>query len=369
MRDRGGGGRAGRRGRGAGGDRHRGRSRTRRSSRRIAAHPDRSPSGSTPRRRGRASAAGSTGSGEGLLDVVPRFADAGVEALVVTDIARDGTLSGPDLDGLAAVLARTSLAGHRVGRRRRARRPRGAGRTRGRRSAARGGDRRPGASTRVGSAWVTPWLRWPTARFLADAHHPGDPVPRRRRGPRRQGRQLRRVCATPAIRSSWPRATTPRAPTSSSSSTSPRRPTAATRWSTSSAAPPSRCSSRSRSAAASASVDDARAAAAGRAPTRCRSTPPRSTSRADHRDRRRVRRPVRRRGHRRAPAPRRHGGWEVYTHGGRTPTGLDAVAWAAGGRAARRGRDPAHVDGPRRHQGRLRPRAHRARSPTRSTCR
>ncbi len=23
-----------------------------------------------------------------------------------------------------------------------------------------------------------------------------------------------------------------------------------------------------------------------------------------------------------------HGGWEVYTHGGRTPTGLDAVAWA-----------------------------------------
>jgi cyclase len=27
-------------------------------------------------------------------------------------------------------------------------------------------------------------------------------------------------------------------------------------------------------------------------------------------------------------AKRRGEGWEVYTHGGRTPTGLDAVAWA-----------------------------------------
>ncbi len=44
--------------------------------------------------------------------------------------------------------------------------------------------------------------------------------------------------------------------------------------------------------------------------------------------------------------------WEVFTAGGRTPTGTDAVAWARGGG------DPAHVDGPRRHPGRLRPRAH-----------
>ena len=27
-------------------------------------------------------------------------------------------------------------------------------------------------------------------------------------------------------------------------------------------------------------------------------------------------------------ARRRHGGYEVYTHGGRTPTGLDALTWA-----------------------------------------
>jgi cyclase len=34
-------------------------------------------------------------------------------------------------------------------------------------------------------------------------------------------------------------------------------------------------------------------------------------------------------------ARRRNGGWEVMTHGGRTSTGLDAVAWAA--ECARRG--------------------------------
>jgi phosphoribosylformimino-5-aminoimidazole carboxamide ribotide isomerase len=44
-----------------------------------------------------------------LLDAVrwPEFADAA--AFVVTDIGRDGTLSGPDLEGLAAVLEATSV--------------------------------------------------------------------------------------------------------------------------------------------------------------------------------------------------------------------------------------------------------------------
>jgi phosphoribosylformimino-5-aminoimidazole carboxamide ribotide isomerase len=50
------------------------------------------------------------GSGADVLDVVRRFEDAGVEAVVVTQIARDGTLEGPDVDGLAAVLEATSLA-------------------------------------------------------------------------------------------------------------------------------------------------------------------------------------------------------------------------------------------------------------------
>lgn len=44
------------------------------------------------------------GSGVDLLDMVRRFSDAGVAALVVTEIGRDGTLDGPDTDGLAEVL-------------------------------------------------------------------------------------------------------------------------------------------------------------------------------------------------------------------------------------------------------------------------
>jgi phosphoribosylformimino-5-aminoimidazole carboxamide ribotide isomerase len=49
------------------------------------------------------------GSGRDLLDVAREFSDVGVEALVVTEIGRDGTLSGPDLDGLGDVLAATEL--------------------------------------------------------------------------------------------------------------------------------------------------------------------------------------------------------------------------------------------------------------------
>jgi phosphoribosylformimino-5-aminoimidazole carboxamide ribotide isomerase len=49
------------------------------------------------------------GSGHDLVDVARRFEDAGVAALVVTDIRRDGTLSGPALDQLAAVLEATSV--------------------------------------------------------------------------------------------------------------------------------------------------------------------------------------------------------------------------------------------------------------------
>jgi phosphoribosylformimino-5-aminoimidazole carboxamide ribotide isomerase len=44
-----------------------------------------------------------------LLDSLAWFADAGVDAFVVTEIGRDGMLAGPDLDGLAAVLERTAV--------------------------------------------------------------------------------------------------------------------------------------------------------------------------------------------------------------------------------------------------------------------
>ena len=49
-------------------------------------------------------------------------------------------------------------------------------------------------------------------------------------------------------------------------------------------------------------------------------------------------------------------GFEVTTHGGRRGTGIDAVEWARARPGARRGRDPAQLDGRRRHQGRVRPR-------------
>jgi phosphoribosylformimino-5-aminoimidazole carboxamide ribotide isomerase len=50
-----------------------------------------------------------SGTGVPALGVVARFAEAGVAAFVVTDIARDGMLAGPDLDGLAALLDATEV--------------------------------------------------------------------------------------------------------------------------------------------------------------------------------------------------------------------------------------------------------------------
>ncbi len=49
------------------------------------------------------------GSGRSVLDVARSFEDAGVDAFVVTDIARDGTLEGPDLAGLSDMLAATPV--------------------------------------------------------------------------------------------------------------------------------------------------------------------------------------------------------------------------------------------------------------------
>ena len=49
------------------------------------------------------------GSGQSVLDVARSFASGGVDAFVVTDISRDGTLVGPDLDGLTSVLDAVSV--------------------------------------------------------------------------------------------------------------------------------------------------------------------------------------------------------------------------------------------------------------------
>lgn len=78
--------------------------------RRLAArHPDRVVVG-LDGRAGEAALRGWTeGSGVTVLDAVGAFEDAGVAAFVVTDISRDGMLTGPDIAGLSAVLGRTTV--------------------------------------------------------------------------------------------------------------------------------------------------------------------------------------------------------------------------------------------------------------------
>lgn len=50
-----------------------------------------------------------TDSGQTLNDLADRFADSGVHALVVTEIGRDGTLEGPDVSGLTALLSHSAI--------------------------------------------------------------------------------------------------------------------------------------------------------------------------------------------------------------------------------------------------------------------
>jgi phosphoribosylformimino-5-aminoimidazole carboxamide ribotide isomerase len=49
------------------------------------------------------------GTGRTVGEVLAEMADAGLAAVVVTAIERDGTLAGPDVDGLRAVLASTAI--------------------------------------------------------------------------------------------------------------------------------------------------------------------------------------------------------------------------------------------------------------------
>ncbi|HET8618705.1 MAG TPA: 1-(5-phosphoribosyl)-5-[(5-phosphoribosylamino)methylideneamino]imidazole-4-carboxamide isomerase [Acidimicrobiales bacterium] len=78
--------------------------------RRLAArHPGQVAVGLDARGRDLAVRGWVEGSGYDLVDVARRFGDAGLAALVVTEIGRDGTLTGPALDQLADVLAATDL--------------------------------------------------------------------------------------------------------------------------------------------------------------------------------------------------------------------------------------------------------------------
>ena len=196
-------------------------------------------------------------------------------AFVVTEIGRDGMLGGPDLDGLRrGCSAPPTIAGHRLGRRRHARRPAGARRARGRRpppgrrhhrqGAVRGPLHRGRGAAALGCG-VAPMR---VARVI-----PCLDVDRR---PGRQGRQLRR----PARRRRPGRAGRPLRRRGRRRAGVPRHhrvvATTATRWSTWCAARPSRCSSRSPSAAASA-PSTTPGGCCGPAPTRSASTPPPSS--------------------------------------------------------------------------------------------
>lgn len=78
--------------------------------RRLAArHPGRVAVGLDARGRDVAVRGWTEGSGRDLVELARQFDDAGVAALVVTEIGRDGTLAGPDLAQLSAVLAATRL--------------------------------------------------------------------------------------------------------------------------------------------------------------------------------------------------------------------------------------------------------------------
>jgi phosphoribosylformimino-5-aminoimidazole carboxamide ribotide isomerase len=78
--------------------------------RRLAArHPDRVAVGLDARGRDVAVHGWTEGTGRDLVDVARGFDGAGVAALVVTEIGRDGTLAGPDLGQLGDVLAATGL--------------------------------------------------------------------------------------------------------------------------------------------------------------------------------------------------------------------------------------------------------------------
>jgi phosphoribosylformimino-5-aminoimidazole carboxamide ribotide isomerase len=78
--------------------------------RRLAArHPGRVAVGLDARGRDVAVRGWVEASGRDVVDVARQFEDAGVAALVVTEIGVDGTLAGPALDQLASVLEATTL--------------------------------------------------------------------------------------------------------------------------------------------------------------------------------------------------------------------------------------------------------------------
>ena len=112
-------------------------------------------------------ARGWTQEGGDLWAVMDRLEAAGCARYVVTDVTKDGTLQGPNVDLLRQVMERTPQPGHRIRRRRRPRRHRGAARTRA--AGSRGRDRRQGAVRGRVHAARGPGRRGPMTRRLGAA--------------------------------------------------------------------------------------------------------------------------------------------------------------------------------------------------------
>jgi phosphoribosylformimino-5-aminoimidazole carboxamide ribotide isomerase len=74
----------------------------------CARHPGRIAVGLDARGRDVAVRGWVEGTGADLVELATRFESAGVAALIVTEIGRDGTMAGPDLEQLRAVLAATT---------------------------------------------------------------------------------------------------------------------------------------------------------------------------------------------------------------------------------------------------------------------
>ena len=138
------------------------------------------------------------------------------------------------------------------------------------------------------------------------------------------------TCATPATRSSWPAATTPRAPTSSCSSTSPRRSdkretvVELARRTADEVFIPFTIGGGIRSVADAQAVLDAGADKVS-VNSAALARPELIDELAEQFGAQCVVLAID------AKRARRDGGWEAYVAGGRTPTGRDAVAWAREG--------------------------------------
>ena len=304
--------------------------------------------------------------GHDVVDLAKKFEDYGVEAIIYTDIGRDGMLTGVNIEATVKLAQRDQGAGHRLRRpvdhrghqsdlrEARARRHRSA-----RSPAARSTKARSISRKRSGRA---PTRRPKPAAVgppIADdgprqAHHS---LPRRRRRPRRQGRQLRQPARRRRSGRGRARATTSRAPTSSRSSTSARASRQRgllLRHDRGGGVAGVHSADRRRRRA---TVEDIRALLNAGADKVSINTAGVQQPGARRRSVGALRRAMHRRRRSTPRSARSTSGRSTSTAAARRP-GIDAVEWARRSGRARRRRDPAHQHGPRRRAHGLRPRAH-----------